>query len=253
MAVAGFGGTALHAHDIALFPAVLEAGVQVVVKYGHPGDYQPAIAGKLVRLNAYTPSGEARELTGRARPDGADLVTSPLGSTPGERGTWVFAAFYDNGFFVKGADGRSVNTTRADYPAAAMDSSSHNMKFAKALLRVGGGRAGFDRVVGHRLELVPRSDPFTVAPGGQLPLEVRFDGKPLAGASVVIYGDTAPETQKPAVGTYLADANGIVHVPIARRGLQILSVEHGVPSRHPALATRDVYAASLVFTLGGQL
>jgi nickel transport protein len=191
-----------------------------------------------------------RPLTGRTRPEGADLVTSPLSATSADSGTWVFASFYDNGFFVRTAEGRSVNTTKADYPAAAADSATHNMKFAKALLRVGSGASrGFDRVIGHRLELVPRADPFAVTSGGQLALEVRFEGKPLAGASVVIYGDMAADATEPTTSKHVADAQGMVRVPVTRRGPQLVSVEHGVPSRHPDLATRDVYAASLVFTL----
>ena len=34
-----------------------------------------------------------------------------------------------------------------------------------------------------------------------------------------------------------------------RSGVFILGVEHGAPSRHPDLATRDAYAATLVFAV----
>jgi nickel transport protein len=240
--VAAFGSAALQAHDIAVFPSMIDGAVTVAVKYGHPGDYGPTIAGKLIELDAFSPSGERRPLAGRVRPDGTSLVTAPLEKAAGDQGTWVFASFYDNGFFVKTADGRSVNTTRADYPSA--ETATHNLKFGKALLRNGGDSRGFERVVGHRLELVPRGDPFASGMGGELRVEIQFEGKPLAGATVYLYADAAAADTT----THVADRAGIVRVPLSRGGTHVLSVSHDVASRHPALATRDVYAATLVFT-----
>jgi nickel transport protein len=245
MAVAA--ASALQAHDIGVFPLLTDGGIAVAVKYGHPGDYQATAAGKLIELDAYAPSGERTMLAGRLRPDGTSLLTSPLTAAPGDRGTWLFASFYDNGFFVKTAEGRSVNTTKADYPAA--ETATHNLKFGKGLLQTGGGSAsgsgrGFDRVVGHRLELVPRVDPFAIAAGGELRLEVLYDGKPLAGAKVHRYADDGSSSTT----EHVADRMGVVRVPMSRGGQHILSVSHDVPSRHPELATRDVYAATLVIT-----
>lgn len=236
------GGAVVHAHDIAVFPSLVDGGVTVAVKYGHPGDYGATSAGKLIELDAFTPSGERRSLAGRVRPDGTSLVTAPLEKTAADQGTWVFASFYDNGFYVKTADGRSVNTTKADYPAA--ETATHNLKFGKALLHAGGASRGFDRVVGHRLELVPRSDPFAPGVGGELRVEIQFEGKPLAGATVHLYADAAAADTT----THVADRSGVVRVPLSRGGVHVLSVSHDVASRHPALATRDVYAATLVFT-----
>jgi nickel transport protein len=236
------GSTAIQAHDIAVFPSMMDGAVTVAVKYGHPGDYGATSAGKLIELDGYTPSGERRSLAGRVRPDGTSLVTAPLEKATGDQGTWVFASFYDNGFFVKAADGRSVNTTKADYPAS--ETATHNLKFGKALLHAGGSSRGFDRVVGHRLELVPRSDPFASGMGGELRVEIQFEGKPLAGATVHLYADTASADTT----THTADRAGVVRVPLSRGGVHVLSVSHDVASRHPELAARDVYAATLVFT-----
>jgi nickel transport protein len=241
------GSAALQAHDIAVFPTLIDGAVAVAVKYGHPGDYGATSAGKLIELDAFTPSGERRPLAGRVRPDGTSLVAAlEKAAGAGEQGTWVFASFYDNGFFVKTAEGRSVNTTKADYPAA--ETATHNLKFGKALLHMGGASRGFDRVAGHRLELVPRSDPFASGMGGELRVEIQFEGKPLAGATVHLYSDAASSDTT----THVADRAGVVRVPLSRGGMHVLSVSHDVASRHPALATRDVYAATLVFTRAEQ-
>jgi len=234
--------SALHAHDIAVFPVAGGDGLRLRVKYGHPGDYQSTVAGKLVSLDAYSPGGERRSFAGRLRADDLALLTAPLVEVAAP-GTWVFATFYDNGFFLRTDDDRTVNTTRAEYPSAK--SATHNLKYGKALAVVGGrSGAGFDRVVGHRLELVPTADPFTIARGGALDVRVIFDGKPLAGAKVFSY----PERDTDTPATVTADAAGIARVALDRAGTFIIGSEHGVASRHPDLATRDVYAASLVFS-----
>lgn len=232
----------LLAHDIAIFPRAEEAGVRLQVRYGHPGDYQDTLGGKLVTLDAFAPDGQRRSLAGRLRPDGLSLVTAPLADA-GAPGTWLFAAFYDNGFFLRTEDGRSVNTTRAEYPAAS--AVSHNIKYGKALFASAAPGPGFDRVVGHRLEIVPKQNPLGLGRGGTLDVVVHFDGRPLAGASLFVY--PASEADKPVESK--TDATGAARVTLDRTGVFILGTEHGVPSRHPEFATRDVYAATLVFTL----
>lgn len=230
------------AHDIAVFPLTGPDGVRLRVRYGHPGDYQDTVAGKLVTLETWAPDGQRRSAAGRLRDDGLALITSPLGDLS-PQGTWLVSAFYDNGFFLRTDDGRQVNTTRAEYPVAK--TATHNIKFGKALFAVGAPGAGFDRVVGHRLEFVPRQNPLTLASGGTLDVELRFDGKPLAGATVFAY----PEKESDPPAEVKTDASGVARVPVNRSGLFILGAEHGAPSRHPEMATRDAYAATLVFTV----
>lgn len=55
---------------------------------------------------------------------------------------------------------------------------------AKALVRVDGDSAGFDRAVGFPLELVPRTDPFALDDGGSMRVALLQDGKPVAGTRV---------------------------------------------------------------------
>lgn len=229
------------AHDIAIFPAAAADGVRLLLRFGHPGDYQAASAGKLITLDALSPTGDRRALAGRVRPDGLTLVTSPFTDFK-TSGTWIFSAFYDNGFYLRTTDGRSVNTTRAEYPAA--EAVTHNIKYGKALLAVGTPGAGFDRVLGHRLELIPKQDPFAVALGQSLDVAVLYEGKPLANATVFVY----PEKENGATEQFTADASGTVKLKIDRPGRYLVGTEHEVASRHPEFATRDNFAATLVFT-----
>jgi uncharacterized GH25 family protein len=69
---------------------------------------------------------------------------------------------------------------------------SRNIKSAKtcfvvsnSLDKVSEENPGFDRVLGHPLELIPKSNPVTpMGPGLPLAVELRFKGKPLAGERV---------------------------------------------------------------------
>jgi uncharacterized GH25 family protein len=236
-------GGSVHAHDIAVFPQLSGTSLQLTVRYGHPGDYGNAAPGKLVALDAHAPSGQPQTLAGRVRAEGANLATLPLEIDASQAGAWIVAAFYDNGFSLRTPEGRTVNTTRAEYPAA--EQVTHNLKYGKALVRIGGSGKGYDRPVGQRLEIVPRDDPFAVGAGGTLAVEVRFDNAPLPNATVRAYpNETTTETIEGAT-----DASGVARIAMPAGKLRILSVEHSVPSRHPELATRDAYAASLVISL----
>lgn len=56
--------------------------------------------------------------------------------------------------------------------------STRYEKFAKTLLPVGGKTEGFNKKVGHRLEIVPVDNPLAAKPGDEILLKVLLDGKP---------------------------------------------------------------------------
>ncbi len=64
---------------------------------------------------------------------------------------------------------------------------------AKTLLDAGGS-AGFDRVLGFTLEVLPEKNPYALRPGDPLPVRVLLGGRPLAGALVQAHrhGEPAP-------------------------------------------------------------
>ena len=76
--------------------------------------------------------------------------------------------------------------------------------------------------VGLKLEIVPLKHPSKLVPGELLPVQVCFDGKPLAGAQV----SSARET--PPVKT---DQNGMANVRLPEEGKGLFSVWHKIPVR----------------------
>ncbi len=100
---------------------------------------------------------------------------------------------------------------------------------AKSLVRVGppspdGTVAGWDRPLGLALELVPEADPYALAAGGELPVRLLYQGKPLAGALVAAFSKERPEEKV----TARSDAEGRVRLRLARPGVWLVKAVHMV-------------------------
>ena len=96
-------------------------------------------------------------------------------------------------------------------------------------------------VTGQRLELVPTSDPLTMAPGDALGVRVLFDGAPLAGALLKAWnkGDSGSGKQREGQTVIVratTSADGQVSVNLPYAGPWMLSVVHMVP----AVGVKDI-------------
>ena len=235
------------AHDIVILAEWHDGAVQVDVKYGHPEDYQPIVADKLYRFGAFEPGRPEQSWRSGLAIDAMDLRMKRAPSADPASGVTLLTAQYDNGYWTKNDTGEMVNTGRPNNPKSTV--ASHNLKYGKALVATGPDHAGFDRVVGHRLELVPKRDPFTLAAGDALPVLVLFDGRPLAGAGVEI-GDAVTGIAEDRIARYRTDRHGVAMVPVGPKGASewaVLGVDHDEASQLRALADREKYTATLVF------
>ncbi len=120
---------------------------------------------------------------------------------------------------------------------------------AKALLDVApAGRegAGFDRVLGFTLELVPEKNPYGLIAGGELPVRLLHDGKPLAGALVqaLLHGDPSV---KAAART---DKAGRVRLRLPRTGFWLVKAVEMGPAPAGVDAEWQSLWASLTFENG---
>lgn len=131
----------------------------------------------------------------------------------------------------------------------------------KALLTVGGPSrvsgvpAAADRPLGLRLELIARADPLRLRPGDRLPVELRFEGRPLAGAVVEARPlekgpGTAAGPREPALRAR-TDPRGRAVFELPRRGAWVVTAVHMVSA--PAGVPEDWQSVwtALTFFLGG--
>ena len=161
-----------------------------------------------------------------------------------DNGHVLLAGRYDNGFWIKTADGLYRNVTRRLVPDAT--DSIWSSKFAKAIT---GPDAPWQTALGHDLEIVPLSDPAAMKPGESLRLRVLFQGKPLAGAEVE-RGDGVTALAEKDIPRFATDGDGIASVPIVMAGPQLLVIDHRVmPSATPDQANADLFNATLWFTI----
>lgn len=214
------------AHDIVLVPA---GKSELVVRYGHPGDWQRVEERRLVELHTYASAGAApQQRLADLRPVPAGLGKPPLDLRLSDRGadTRLVAARYDNGYWARvavpgQARPQARNTTRALLPEAAV--VTNNLKFAKALVLDGQDEGSFRRTLGHLLEIVPQKNPATLRPGEPLPLLVLLGGRPLAGAGVEVgNGEDAIAEEK--IVRHTTDAAGVTQVPLLPKGLNVIAV-----------------------------
>jgi uncharacterized GH25 family protein len=127
-------------------------------------------------------------------------------------------------------------------------------KYAKTLLRVGSGKGAtkfYQKPLGHRLELVAEADPFSLKPGEALPVRLLFDGKPLAGARVVIGSTavaTATQSKLPGVRT---DAEGRARLQLdASGGAHYVHSLHMIPATGRSDVEWESFWATLTFGVG---
>ncbi len=92
----------------------------------------------------------------------------------------------------------------------------------KLLLRAGAGDDGWKRVVGHKLEIVPRADPTGKKAGDTLRVAVLFGGKPLPDATLTAY---SRQGEKVTTGRVKLSKGGEADVALAG-GFTLLRLVH---------------------------
>lgn len=121
---------------------------------------------------------------------------------------------------------------------------------AKTLLTVEKPGPGFDRPLGHPLEIVPLKNPAALEPGDALPVRVLFRGAPLRGVLINvrwIYADG----RMGSLAAGPTDARGLAAVRIEAVGRWKLHALRLVRRLDRREADWDTYSASLTFETGG--
>jgi nickel transport protein len=230
------------AHDIWITLAGPADARRAIVNYGHPYDRPPTVADKIIDIFAITKSGQESLIKGLTTTRDSDLFvveTKPFH----DDGHTLIAVRYDNGYWIKTADGYR-NATNREIPDAL--EGLWSVKFGKALT---GPDAPWDKVLGHELEIVPLSDPLSVKPGETLRLRVLFRGKPLS-AGKIERGDGVTVVPEADIPRFTTDSDGVAEVPIVKSGPMQLVVDHEVsPSATPALAKTDMFNATLWYVV----
>jgi len=142
-----------------------------------------------------------------------------------------------------------ISALRARQGKSAASAKEVFSRCAKALLNVGNGGSGpgFDRVFNQRLELVAEKNPYALAGGGELPVRLLYEGKPLAGALVMALQRDPPDKVDKVMAR--TDARGRVTLKLDRPGFWLVKAVHMIQAPPDAGADWESFWASLTFAL----
>jgi uncharacterized GH25 family protein len=98
-------------------------------------------------------------------------------------------------------------------------------KFAKTLINAAPDDESYATPVNQRLEIIPLANPATLELGRDLPVQIRYNGEPLATSVLATYDGF---TETPVSYAYYTetDADGIAQIRITVPGVWMIRVEH---------------------------
>jgi uncharacterized GH25 family protein len=251
--VASLAAPAVRAHDFWIEPSTFTPApgqrVAVRLRVGQDlrGDPVPRDPKLLKRFVAAGPSGESPvpgvpnvEPAGFAAFDTPGLYTVVYDS--GRDPLELDAAKFEEYLKLEGLE--TISALRARRGQSAAGAKEVFSRCAKSFVTVPGGAGkGWDRIFGQRLELVAEKNPYTLAGGGELPLRLLYEGKPLAGALVVA-------VQKDRAGAKVSarsDAKGRVRLALDRPGFWLVKAVHMIPAPAETGADWESFWSSLTF------
>lgn len=118
---------------------------------------------------------------------------------------------------------------------------------AKSLIAAGtpAADAPADRALGFTLELVAGNNPYSMRPGGEMPVRLTYESKPLAGALVVAINRMNPSAKVSA----RTDRDGRVRLKLDAGGMWLIKAVHLVPAPAGVKAEWESLWASLTFAI----
>ena len=246
----------LSAHDFWIEPSSFRPAVgstvtaRLLVGEGFRGDPVPRNPAMIEKFVLVTDAGET-PVVGRSGDDPAGRVRigGPGLALIGYRSRNSFLFLEADKFeeHLRGEGLESILELRAKRGESAKPSRELFSRCAKALISSGDGSTGYDRNLGLTLELLPEKNPYALAAGGELPIRLLYEQKPLSGALVVAMPFDAP-AEKISRRT---DAKGRVRLRLPSSGRWLVKVVHTVPASDTSVADWESLWASLTFEIPG--
>ncbi|HJW09727.1 MAG TPA: DUF4198 domain-containing protein [Holophagaceae bacterium] len=241
----------LRAHDFWIDPSTFRpaagALVSVRLRVGmqFKGDPVPRLQPLLRRFSVVDGAGE-RAIPGQEGMDPAGYIRTGPGlstlvylSAPSEvelDGPKFEAYLKEEGL-------EAISARRAKRGDSAKPARDAFVRCAKALL---GGGAGFGRVAGLPLELIPERDPARFHDGGAFPVRLLRDGRPLGGALVVAINREDPLRRI----TARTDRQGRAQLALPSGGIWLFKAVHMEAAPPDTHADWQSLWASLMVELG---
>lgn len=175
-------------------------------------------------------------------------------------GSYWLSAVYQPTFWAKNKDGwKQQNLT--EVPDAS--TCQQAQMFGKKLLVVGDAAVdvpAISKPIGQNLEIVPLADPTQVKVDERFPVQIYYQGKPLAGATVIATSDTfmakdldaTRDERPPQAFSGKTDKDGKVSIIPQLEGLWKIKVAHKAPFEDQKVCLEHSNSATLLLSIGTQ-
>ncbi len=213
--------------------------LHIMAGYGHAfPQSQGTEKERLVPVSVIGPQGKLETKPG----DKLDfLTTAPLA-----KGSYVVTGGRSPQWYTKTPEGYK-DATKNQVPGAL--GCLRSAKYVKAVVNLGGAVDDVSKPVGQTLEIVPLANPATIKAGGELPIQVLFEGKPLASADVrATFAGFTKEGESFAFAGHTGK-EGKAMVKLWHPGLWLVVAKHDIPFPNPAECDKDMHAATLTFEI----
>ena len=137
----------------------------------------------------------------------------------------------------------SKRGTRKDFPNAKLVRAIE--KFSKAFINLGGNDDVWSKPVGDRLEIMIRKNPATIKAGDEVPVQVLYDGKPIATKLYATYDDFSARAMTFAFYAEMEESE-TGYVKFTQAGTWIVRAEHTDDTKTEEI---DRYLARAVLVL----
>ncbi|NQZ32663.1 MAG: DUF4198 domain-containing protein [Oceanospirillaceae bacterium] len=155
--------------------------------------------------------------------------------TVGEDVTYA-SAEYVRGYSTKDKEGKRFSLPKNEVENAV--SSGYYVKYAS---HIAATLTGKPKQQGIKLEILPLENPTKLLPGSELPIQVLFDGQPLAG--VKVYGDYVTDH----INTYTTDSEGKVTITVRNNGLNVIAAKYSLELKDDPTKDKFGYYSTVSF------
>ncbi len=247
----------LLAHDLYLMPSTFRPQAKQTFTIAfHNGDNFPVsqTAPRIERMidPRLIGQGKSMPLT-NLRPEGAKLLADARIDAPG---TWIaalqskpnFIEMEPNAFakYLEHEGLRSVLRYRDTHNETNVPGRERYSKYVKTILQAGPATEDYKAPTGAIIEIIPEAHPYTVKPGGKLPVQVLLRGKPVADLQIeVAWLSKSGQAERKPVGRTGKDGRLIIPIPAA--GIWKLHTVSMERCAEPAVADWESFWASLTF------
>jgi uncharacterized GH25 family protein len=152
----------------------------------------------------------------------------------------IVAAALDNGYWSKTPEGEWIAAGRDEVPNATV--SERTVKYAVHLRSALAEPLG--PLPGQKLQIIPDAEILPDMMGEELNLRVLYEGKPVAGARVIVDFVNDPDGERIITGD-----DGRVTIKIRNQGLNVIGALYDSPSNEPKKIDKIESMATLSFVL----